>query len=454
MTSWVSLLDRFYATILQTEQKGVRPFVLAALLSLLALFIRLVVLAESDGLQFVTFFPAVALTAVLLGTLPALFSTLICAVFAVYYFFPPFESFSLEFQKNTVIAVTIFCVDGLVVSLSIGSLRRYFSYYVTAATQAETALKEAQRNAAELEYQKFALDQHGIVATTDVQGTITYVNDLFCAISKYTREELIGQNHRVLNSGTHPQQFFTDMYHAIGKGDVWRGDICNRAKDGGLYWVATSIVPFVNERGKPIRYIAIRTDITERKNAETEIYNLALNDALTGLPNRRLLKDRLTQTMSACKRSKRYAALLFLDMDNFKPLNDTHGHDAGDLLLITVAERLMSCVRESDTVARFGGDEFVLLLHELDSNEPTSRTQARIFAEKVLTVLSTPYELQLKHEGRDATMVTHHCSASIGAVVFSSNEENPDDILKWADISMYQAKKVRRNSICIYGEAN
>ena len=451
MSDLVSLLDRFYATLLKCEQKGVRPFVLAAVFSFAALFVRLVVFAESDGLQFITFFPAVALTAVLLGTLPALFSTLICAVLSVYFFFPPFETFSLDFQKHTVIAETIFCLDGLVISLSIGSLRRYFSNYVTATAKAETALEETRRHAAELEYQKFALDQHAIVATTDVRGTITYVNDQFCAISQYSREELIGQNHRILNSGTHPKEFFTDMYHAICKGNVWKGDICNRAKDGSLYWVATTIVPFVNESGKPTRYIAIRADITERKKAEEEIYNLALNDALTGLPNRRLLKDRLIQTMAASKRSKRYAALLFLDLDNFKPLNDTHGHDAGDLLLIAVAERLKNCVRESDTVARFGGDEFVVLLHELDSDEHASRSQARILAEKVLTVLSTPYLLQTKRDGEGhASTVTHHCSASIGAVVFSSDEESADDILKRADMSMYQAKEKQRNSVCFY----
>jgi PAS domain S-box-containing protein len=206
-----------------------------------------------------------------------------------------------------------------------------------ARDNAETALfleKERLRDALdELRYQKFALDQHAIVTITDVQGNITYANDRFCDISGYSRDELLGQNFRIVKSGAHSLEYFREMYQVIASGKVWKGEICNRTKDGRLYWVDTTIVPFKDEHGKPTRYISIRTDITARKLAEAEIHNLAFYDPLTHLPNRRLMHDRLQQTLVASKRSEFFGALMFVDLDNFKPLNDRHGHAVGDLLL-------------------------------------------------------------------------------------------------------------------------
>lgn len=185
-------------------------------------------------------------------------------------------------------------------------------------------------------------------------------------------------------------------------------------------------------------------DITERKQMEAQINQLAFYDPLTKLPNRRLLNDRLSQAMSASQRSGRYCALMFLDLDNFKPLNDTYGHVVGDLLLIEVANRLKNCVREMDTVARFGGDEFVVILNDLNMDKAESASQAELVADKIRTSLAAPYSLIVKHEGKHDTTIEHRCTASVGVALFFNHEVNQDDILKLADTAMYQAKKSKR----------
>lgn len=198
--------------------------------------------------------------------------------------------------------------------------------------------------------------------------------------------------------------------------------------------------------GAPPEVRIVMTDITDRIKNEEEIRKLAFYDALTQLPNRRLLNDRLDQAMSASKRSGRFGALMFVDLDNFKPINDRHGHNMGDLLLIEVARRITRCLREMDTVARFGGDEFVVLLGELDVNHEESILLARIVAEKILIALAEVYHLKV----HDKVELEHHCTSSIGVVLFINHETRPDDILKWADMAMYQAKASGRNRVIFF----
>jgi len=285
---------------------------------------------------------------------------------------------------------------------------------------------------------------------TDANCVILRVNRAFTEITGYTEEEIVGQTPRLLKSGRHNADFYRDMWKAINSTGVWHGEIWDRRKNGEVYPKWTTISAVKDANGNVTHYIGAHHDITERKRTEEQVRQLAFYDPLTRLPNRRLLNDRLSQTLAASKRNIRYSALLFLDLDNFKPLNDTHGHVVGDSLLIEVADRLKNCVREMDTVARFGGDEFVVILSDLNADKAESASQAKIIAEKIRNTLSEPYLLGIEHRGKTDGTIEHHCTASIGVVVFVNHETSQDDILKWADAAMYQAKKAGRNLIRFY----
>jgi diguanylate cyclase (GGDEF)-like protein/PAS domain S-box-containing protein len=217
--------------------------------------------------------------------------------------------------------------------------------------------------------------------------------------------------------------------------------------DGGVRQMESRGGVIRDGEGRVARVVVVSNDITERKKAEEQIHSLAFYDTLTRLPNRRMLSDRLRQAMAATKRSGCHGALMFLDLDNFKPINDAHGHAVGDLLLSEAARRIASCVRGVDTVARFGGDEFVVLLNELDVDKAKSAAQAGMVAEKIRARLAEPYVLHVRHEGAADTDVEHQCTSSIGLVLFLDHDHTEEDLLRWADIAMYQAKDAGRNRI-------
>lgn len=404
---------------------------------------------------------------------------------------------------------------------------------------------------------KYALDQSTILAITDHRGIILRANEQFCRISKYSRSELIGQDHRLLNSGHHPRSFFKQMWKCIGSGQVWRGEICNRAKDGSLYWVDTTIVPFVDTKGKIYQYVSIRNDITARKHMEEEvrkseelyrliaentsdiisivnaegdflylspahkavfdhdvpderfhnlfewiveddrdimafaiqhtystrkeytvecriqtsrketiwteskinpivdelgnvskllfvtrditdrkqseelIHHLAYHDALTDLPNRRMYTQHLSREIMQAKRFQSNLAVLFLDLDRFKDVNDSFGHDVGDLLLVEAANRLKACLRPNDVAARLGGDEFTVLLSQL-----TDREEAAALANRIMEALQRPFILQ-DH--------SFNVSCSIGIALYPQDGDNADDLLKRADTALYTVKSRGKN---------
>jgi len=199
--------------------------------------------------------------------------------------------------------------------------------------------------------------------------------------------------------------------------------------------------------GEPAVHVSIR-DITQRKRLENDIRQLAFYDSLTNLPNRRLLDDRLRQVLSANRRSGHFGALMFLDLDNFKPLNDQHGHAVGDLLLVQAAQRLKSCTRAMDTVARFGGDEFVVLLTELDTDWQKAKPFAETVARKIKAAMAMPYTLPVQDPNQATGQIEHRCTASIGVVVFNSSQAQASELTRWADAAMYQAKNDGRNRIC------
>ncbi len=279
--------------------------------------------------------------------------------------------------------------------------------------------------------------QQGMIIT-NAENRILRVNQAFSDISGYSADEAIGQDTRLLASGRHSPDFYLAMWRSIEQTGAWQGEIWNRRKSGEIYPEWLSINTVLDAQGKVSHYVAAFTDITERKEAEERIHHLAFYDALTGLPNRRLLLDRLKQALAATARSQHYGALMFIDLDNFKNINDLHGHQAGDQLLCMVAERLNGEVRGIDTVARLGGDEFVVMLEELDVKAEYTAAQAEQIGEKILLALSQPYRLG---------SLLLHSSASIGVVLLNASDCDAEELMKRADMSMYEAKQAGKNAL-------
>ncbi len=324
---------------------------------------------------------------------------------------------------------------------------------VTKRKQAEFELRESHEKLDSL-LNSMAEGAYGV----DTNGICTFVNQSFMNILGYEKQDdVIGKKihdliHHTRPDGSHYPSTECRMYAAYQRHqDIHVSDEVFWRKDGKAipveYWSKAII-----RDGVIVGAIATFLDITERKKDEQIIHNLAFYDPLTQLPNRRLLNDRIGQALAASKRSKRYGAIMYIDLDNFKPLNDTHGHAAGDLLLVDAAKRISGCLREVDTVARIGGDEFIILVSDLNQDKTEAARLANAIAEKVRLSLAKEYLLKLKTDENTDMIVRHICTSSIGLTLFISNEASQDEILSQSDSAMYLAKQAGRNQICFYKE--
>lgn len=274
------------------------------------------------------------------------------------------------------------------------------------------------------------------VLVTDRSTRIIRVNPAFTAITGYSPEDVIGKTPRILSSGAHTREFYKALWTSLKETGNWQGEIYNRRKNGEFFTEWVTINQVHDEDGNLTNYVSMFSDISERKAAEERMVTLAHYDPLTGLPNRTLLTDRMQQALAAAKREKSHMALMFIDLDRFKPVNDTRGHHIGDLMLKDVAKRMLECLRESDSAARIGGDEFVVLLPMIEAAD-----DAVAVAEKIKDALSQPFVI----DGHSLNI-----SSSIGVAVYPDNGGDEKTLLANADSAMYAAKESGRNSVILF----
>ncbi len=299
-------------------------------------------------------------------------------------------------------------------------------------------ITQRKKTEASLRVAAIAFESREAMFVADANQVILQVNHAFTRVTGYSAEEAVGQTPLMLKSGRQDAAFYDAMWATLNRTGYWQGELWNRRKNGENYpeWLAISAV--LGERGEVTNYVAAFSDITQHKEAEEQIRLLAYSDPLTELPNRRLLLDRLEQAFAASARNRRHGALLLIDLDNFRNLNDTLGHDVGDLLLQLVGQRLSHCIREGDTVARVGGDEFAVMLEDLSEHTQEALSQTEAMGTAILAALNRSYLV---------AGTTCQSTPSIGATLFNAHDSTVEELLKQTDLAMYQAKAAGRNTL-------
>ena len=426
-------------------------YVVAIALVALAAALRIWPLqALESKLAWLTFYPAVMVVAIYGGISAGLFATVL-ACLTVIFLWPMLVAQPFINNPADWLGMSVFILTGTMISGVAEAMRRAQKRAIEALEKAETANTSLKQSEHTLTQYAAIIDSSddAIIGIT-LEGIITSWNG--------GAERMFGYSHKEAQ-GRHISFLIPDQYQheeAMLLERIRSGDFVNhyetvrRCKDGKLIDISVSLSSIRDKNGNIVGASKIARNITERKLLEDQVHQLAFYDELTKLPNRHVLYNHLSLAMAASTRSEHYGAVMFLDLDNFKPLNDLHGHALGDLLLVEVANRLKRCVRDIDTVARFGGDEFVVMLSDLNVDKAESISRVKIVAEKIRIALSNSYLLTIKQEGKANITVEHHCTASIGVVLFNNHDASSEDILKWADIAMYQAKEAGRNLIHFY----
>ena len=323
-------------------------------------------------------------------------------------------------------------------------MRQTIAAFNGMADSLAATLTELRQSHDELRIAATAFESEEGMVVTDAGQRILRVNRAFANITGYQNGEALGNTPRLLLSGEYDDAFHQKIWRQVVEDHYWQGELKYRHKNGRLFPVWQTISAVVVPGGRVTHYVIAFSDVSQRKEAEEKIRNLAFFDPLTQLPNRRLLIDRLGHALATATRHHRHGALLFLDFDQFKVLNDTEGHEAGDQLLVEIARRLRNCVRQADTVARLGGDEFVVLLEDLGDAEADAANHARIVGEKILEAIAQPFQIK----GRD-----FHGSMSIGISLYDDSHQLVDELLQRADVALYQAKADGRNRLCFFDPA-